>query len=43
MKSLEDGVRLVRTNTDGSRELLDEAQRAAEADRTREAIESRCN
>jgi hypothetical protein len=43
MKSLEDGVRLVRTNADGSRELLDEAQRAAEADRTREAIESRCN
>jgi type IV secretory pathway VirB10-like protein len=43
IKSLEDGVRLVRTNPDGSRELLDEAQRAAEAQRTREIIETRCN
>ena len=43
IKSLEDGVRLVHTNPDGSRELLDEAQRAAEAQRTREIIETRCN
>ena len=33
----------MRTNPDGSRELLDEAQRAAEAQRTREIIETRCN
>jgi hypothetical protein len=43
LKSLDDGVRLVRTNPDGSRELLDEAQRADEAQRTRQVIESRCN
>lgn len=43
LKSLDDGVRLVRTNPDGSRELLDEAQRAEETQRTRQAIESRCN
>jgi hypothetical protein len=43
MKSLEDGVRLVRTNPDGSRELLDEGQRAAETQRTQELIQSRCN
>ena len=43
MKSLEDGVRLVRTNPDGSRELLDEGQRAAETQRTQEIIQSRCN
>ena len=43
LKSLDDGVRLVRSNPDGSRELLDEAQRAAEAQRTRQMIESRCN
>ena len=43
MKSLDDGVRLVRTNPDGSRELLDDAQRAAEAQRTQQIIQSRCN
>ncbi len=43
MKSLDDGVRLVHTNPDGSRELLDEAQRAAEVQRTRQMSESRCN
>ena len=43
MKSLEDGVRLVRTYPDGSRELLDEGQRAAETQRTQEIIQSRCN
>jgi uncharacterized protein DUF4124 len=43
LKSIESGVRLVHTNPDGTRELLDEAQRADEVDRTRAIIESRCN
>ncbi len=43
MKSLDDGVRLVRTNPDGSRELLDDPQRAAEIQRTQQIIQSRCN
>jgi len=43
MKSLDAGIRLVRTNPDGSRELMDEDQRAAEAQRTRAIIDSRCN
>jgi hypothetical protein len=43
MRSLDDGVRLLRTNPDGSRELLDEAQRAAEIQRTQQIIQSRCN
>jgi hypothetical protein len=42
LKSLDDGMRMVRTNPDGSRELLDEGQRAAEAQRTREIVEKRC-
>ena len=43
MKSLDSGVRLIRTNPDGSRELLDAEQRAAETQRTQEIIQSRCN
>jgi hypothetical protein len=43
MKSLDDGVRLVRTNPDGSREPIDETQREAEAQRAREIIQTRCN
>ena len=43
MKTLDEGMRLVRTNPDGSQELLDEGQRAAEAQRTRDIIASRCN
>jgi type IV secretory pathway VirB10-like protein len=43
MKSLDDGVRLVRTNPDGSREAIDESQREAEAQRAREIIQTRCN
>ena len=43
MKSLDDGMRMVRTNPDGSRELMDEAQREAEAQRAREIIQTRCN
>ena len=42
MKTIEDGMRLVHTNPDGSRELLDEAQRDAEVQRTRAIIEERC-
>jgi hypothetical protein len=43
LKSIESGVRLIHTNPDGSRELLDEAQRDAETQRTHGIIESRCN
>ena len=43
MKTLDEGMRLVRTNPDGTQELLDEGQRAAEAQRTRDIIASRCN
>jgi type IV secretory pathway VirB10-like protein len=43
MKSLDEGIRLVRTNPDGSRELMDDEQRGAEAQRTRAIIDSRCN
>ena len=42
MKSLEDGVRITRTDASGNREFLDDAQRAAEADRTRKIIQSAC-
>jgi hypothetical protein len=42
MKSLEDGMRLVRTNPDGSREPLDESQRAAETQRAQQIIQDRC-
>ena len=43
MKSLEDGVRITRTDASGNREFLDDAQRAAEADRTRKIIQSTCS
>lgn len=43
LQSLDSGVRLVRTNPDGSPELMDEAQRAAEAQRAHEIIDTRCN
>ena len=43
LKSIESGVRIVHTNPDGTRELLDEAQRDAETQRTRDLIASRCN
>jgi len=42
MKSLDSGMRLVRTNADGTRELLSDEQRNAEVQRTREIIQSRC-
>ncbi len=42
MKSLEDGVRITKTDAAGNREFLDDAQRAAEAERTRKIIQSAC-
>lgn len=43
MKSLEDGVRITRTDAAGNREFLDDAQRAAEVDRTRKIIQGACS
>ena len=43
MKSLEDGVRITRTDAAGNREFLDDAQRAAEVERTRKIIQSTCS
>jgi hypothetical protein len=42
MRQLDDGMRIVRTNDKGEREILDDKQRAAEAQRTREVIASDC-
>lgn len=42
MKSLEDGVRITRTDAAGNREFLDDAARAVEAERTRKIIQSTC-
>lgn len=43
MKSLEDGVRITKTDASGNREFLDDSQRAAEMDRTRKIIQSTCS
>jgi hypothetical protein len=43
LKSLEDGVRITRTDASGNREFLDDAQRATEVDRTRKIIQSTCS
>jgi hypothetical protein len=43
LRSLEDGVRISRTDASGNREYLDDAQRAAESERTRKAIQQLCN
>ena len=43
MKSLEDGVRITKTDASGNREFLDDAARAAEVDRTRKIIQSTCS
>jgi hypothetical protein len=41
---LQDGGRVVRTNPeDGSREVLDEEQRAAETQRAQQAIQQNCH
>jgi len=42
MRSLEDGLRLVRTNAKGEREVLDDKGRAEEMARTREIIANDC-
>jgi type IV secretory pathway VirB10-like protein len=42
LKSLEDGVRVSRTDASGNREILDDAQRAAEVERTRKIVQSTC-
>ena len=43
MKSLDDGIRITRTDASGNREFLDDSQRAAEVDRTRKIIQSACS
>ncbi len=42
MKSLEDGVRITKTDASGNREYLDDAARAVEVERTRKIIQSTC-
>lgn len=42
MRTLEDGMRISRTNEKGEREILDDAQRAQEIQRTRGVINSEC-
>lgn len=42
MKSLEDGVRITRTDASGNREFLNDEQRAAEMERTRKIIQTSC-
>jgi type IV secretory pathway VirB10-like protein len=43
LRSLEEGGRIARTDSSGNREFLDDAQRAAEVDRTRKIVQSSCN
>ncbi len=43
LRSLEDGVRIARTDAQGNREFLDDNQRNAEITRTREMIARDCN
>ena len=43
LKSLEDGIRITRTDASGNREFLDDAQRGAEMDRTRKIIQTTCS
>jgi hypothetical protein len=42
LKSLEDGVRIAKTDASGNREFLDDAQRAAETERARKLVEATC-
>jgi hypothetical protein len=42
MRTLDDGMRISRVNEKGEREVLDDQQRAAEVQRTKQAIESNC-
>jgi hypothetical protein len=43
LRAIEDGNRIERTNASGEREYLDDAQRAAEAERTRKLVQATCN
>ena len=43
LRSLEDGLRVTRTDASGNREFLDDAGRASEIDRTRKMVQSLCN
>ena len=42
LKSLEDGVRIAKTDAAGNREYLDDAQRAAETERARKLVDASC-
>jgi len=42
MRTLDDGMRISRVNEKGEREYLDDAQRAAEVQRTKQAIAANC-
>jgi hypothetical protein len=42
LKAIEEGQRIVRTDASGNREYLDDAQRAAEAERARKVVQSTC-
>lgn len=41
-RTLDDGIRIARTNDKGEREILDDKQRAEEARRTKDVISSEC-
>jgi len=41
-RSLQDGIRIVRSNANGEREVLDDKGRADEMQRTQEAIQANC-
>jgi len=41
-RTLQDGIRIARTNNQGEREVLDDAGRAQELQRTQEAIDANC-
>lgn len=43
LRQLEDGIRIARTDAQGNREILDDAQRATETARARELIQANCN
>ncbi len=43
LRALEDGVRITRTDAAGNREYLDDAQRAAEMERTRRSVAQFCS
>jgi hypothetical protein len=43
LRAVEGGERITRTDAAGNREFLDDAQRAAEAERTRKLIQATCN